>query len=147
MTGPALYRLLESGDPRALSLARSLTARVRSGIASPEEARTHAELVSLHRAASPSRDADLDDRTTARLRALVARARGAPSLTHDAFGRRGGGGGGGHHGGHHGGWRGGGWGRRGWSGGTWFPYAPYWSAPALPCYWTMYGWVCPPWWY
>ncbi len=137
-----LYRLMEEGDGRALSLARSLTARVRSGIASPEEARTHEELVRLYARSSSSSPSEPDAATVERLRALVARARssGAAGHAHASFGR--GHGGRGHRGhGHRG------WGQRGGWGG-WVPYYPYpltWAPPAPGCYWNLYGWVCPPW--
>jgi len=67
------------------------------------------------------------------------------SPSHPSFAGRGGG----HHGGGHhgGGWghHGGGWGRgRSPLGGTWFPWSGNSYAPGYPCYWNLFGWVCPP---
>jgi hypothetical protein len=155
MTPQNLYTLLESGDPKALALARVLTARVKAGIASPEEAATHAQLAALHRAGSASHQAifgargpDLDASTAARLRAMVAQARFGKGGGGGGGGGHGGGGGGGFHGGGGGGFHGGGFrrgfGGGGWGGGWWgYPYATF------PCWWDpYYGWVCPQrWWW
>ena len=135
MTSSQLYQLMSAGDPRALATVRALTSRVFAGTASPEENATHALLTKMHaEPGSQSARRDLDEASTNRIRSLIAAARSGavyPSIA----------GGGGHGGGHHGG----GWGRgRSPLGGTWFPWSGNSYAPGYPCYWNLFGWVCPP---